>query len=259
MSEMGLTRFLEKAASHRILSAAEEVRLARAWQGRQDESAREKLYLHNIRLVVSIARNFVNRGQDLEDLIQAGCVGLDTATRKFDPEKGYKFSTYASWWIRQAVQRSVAANGRTIRVPSQVSTRRLQIDALLREEPGLTYYELAERLKCTPAQVSRAMRTAEVVTSLDYESGSSTQTLLDTLPDADADDPADLVSEEYPELRAALETLPHETYRQAVRLRYGFGDGVERTVAEVAEEMGVTTSWVTLALRESHAHLRQNL
>jgi len=165
--EEGLTAFLDAAASHRILTAFEEVQLARRWVRENDDDARKTLLLHNIRLVVSIARGFTGRGLPFEDLIQAGTIGLDRATRKFDPERGYKFSTYASWWIRQAVQRAVAADGKTIRVPNQVATRRLQIDAVLRENPDATYADLTAALKCTPAQVIRALRTVEVVTSLD--------------------------------------------------------------------------------------------
>lgn len=253
----GLTRFLESAASHRILSQREEQELARKAQ-RGDEEARKTLLLHNIRLVVAIARTFMNRGLPLEDLIQAGVIGLDRATRKFDPGKGFKLSTYASWWIRQAIQRTVAAHGKTIRVPNQVATRRLQIDAVLRENPSATYSDLAEKLECTTAQVIRAMRTAEVVASLDTEQSDDMQTLFDKIPNTNADDPAELVRETRGDVTAALESLT-PLQRRVVTLRFGFDGEEEMTIQQVAEFLEVPLSVVQTAQRESFTFLRGTL
>lgn len=256
--DAGLTAFLDAAASHRILSAYEEVNLAQRWQEDGDDNARQKLILHNIRLVVSIVRGFTGRGLPLEDLIQAGIIGLDRATRKFDPDRGYKLSTYASWWIRQAVQREVAAHGKTIRVPNQVATRRLQIDAVLRENPDATYIELAERLECTPAQVIRAMRTAEVVASLNSDSSDDEQSLFDKLPDVAADDPAEIVDSPNSALHEGLDALT-PLQRRVIELRFGLNDNDEMSVQEIAEYLELSSTTVQTAQREALAVLREKV
>lgn len=254
----GLSYFLRTAANHRILGQVEEAALARKWKHEGDDNARHQLYVHNIRLVISIARNFINRGLPLEDLIQEGCVGLDRATRKFDPDKGFKFSTYASWWVRQATQRAVAAKGRTIRVPNQVSTRRLQIDSLRRENPDLTDADLAEALGCTVPQVKQAIRAAEVVASLDREFSSETQTLFDTLEDPNADDPAEVAESDPLGVTAALDALSPDA-REIVELRFGIGREHELTPQEVADVLNVPVKTVQETLRQSLSVLRENL
>lgn len=254
----GLAAFLDTAASHRILSHAEEIKYSRAWLKDGDDKARQALILHNIRLVISIARNFTGRGLPLEDLIQSGVIGLDRAVRKFDPEKGFKFSTYASWWIRQSIQRAVAADGKTIRIPNQVATRRLQIDAILREDPSVTYSELAEKLECTPAQVLRAMRTAEVAISLDGASSNDAPSLLDKLPDSSADDPAEIFQNDTSYIYDALDTLP-PFQRRVVELKYGIGTDIENTPNEIAAQLDVQVGIVQTALREALLALKSVL
>ena len=257
-TESGLTLFLEKAATHPILSAYEEVKLAREWLAGND-SARQKLILHNIRLVISVARSYTGRGLPLEDLIQSGVIGLDRAARKFDPNKGFKFSTYASWWIRQAIQRAVAADGKTIRVPNQVATRRLQIDTVLRGNPNATYAEVAEKLECTPAQVIRAMRAAEVVTSLDGGSDSEdTPSMFDKLPDFLAEDPAEILQEGSYLVTDALDELS-PLQRRVMELRFGFGDQDEMSLTEIAEFLEIPITLIRNAQREATAHLREIL
>lgn len=256
--DAGLTRFLKEAASHPILSQEEEQRLARRWKYHQDEAARHKLMLHNVRLVVSVAKGFTNRGLPLADLIQAGMIGLDKATRKFDPDRGFKASTYITWWLRQACQRAVAAEGRTIRVPNQVSTRRLQIDSLLQEDPSLTYDELAVKLECTPAQVARAYKTAEVVASLDHEFVDGAQPLTETLQNDDADDPYELIDETNPEISEALEKLD-DLQRTVVMMKFGFIDEVERTPQEIADYLDMSVASVQALQRDALSKLRESL
>lgn len=257
--DSGLSLFLENAATHRILTAYEEVKLARAWRTGSD-AARQKLILHNIRLVISIARAYTGRGLPLEDLIQSGIIGLDRAARKFDPDRGFKFSTYASWWIRQAIQRAVAADGKTIRVPNQVATRRLQIDSVLRDNPEATYADIAKKLECTPAQVIRAMRAAEVVTSLDgdRESPDDAPSLFDKLPDMLAEDPAENLQESVARVDDALEELT-PLQRRVTELRFGFGNYDEMSLIEIAEFLEIPILLVRAAQREATAKLKEIL
>lgn len=258
VEDEGLSHFLQTAANHRLLSQPEEVKLAQRWKIEQDHEARHELMRHNIRLVISIARNFTGRGLALEDLIQAGSVGLDRASRKFDPDRGFKFSTYASWWIRQAVQRAVAAEGKTIRVPNQVSTRKLQIDSALRENPDITHEEIAVKLECTVHQVQQALKVAEVVASLDREFSEDTQTMMDTLPDPYAQDPADITERNPLNIYGALDELT-DLQRKVVELRYGIGDGPELTLREIAEVLDTPLPAVQAAQREAFAVLRETV
>lgn len=258
-SNEGFTRFLDVAANHRLLTAQEEVTLARKWRNEGDNEARHVLFMHNVRLVVSIARHFLNRGLPFEDLVQAGLVGLDRATRKFDPEKGYKASTYASWWIRQAVQRAVASESKTIRVPNQVSTRRLQVDAYLRDNPEATLEQVALKLQCTVPQVIRAQEIAEVVSSLDQEYKSDDMfSLGDTLPDTYASDPYDVVTNSEHVVGDALEHLTL-LERDVVTLRYGIGNVREHTLQEIAVLLELPLKEIQVVQRDAFAKLRDEL
>jgi RNA polymerase sigma factor (sigma-70 family) len=257
-SNEGLTRFLDLTAGHRILKAHEEVELAKRWQA-GDNSARHELVMHNIRLIVSIARNFTGRGLEFSDLIDAGYIGLDRASRKFDPDRGFKFSTYASWWIRQAIQRAVSAEGKTIRVPNQVSTRRLQIDSYLKENPGAGNEELAEKLECTVPQILRARAVAEVVASLDQEHASDAQfALIDTFADPTAVDPYETVTEDSYFVHDALTKLT-DLEREVVVLRYGIGGAREHTLQEIAVRLEISLKEVQLTQKEAFAKLRDEL
>jgi RNA polymerase sigma factor (sigma-70 family) len=211
--DTGLQHFLNQAANHRLLTAQEERDLARR-AAAGDDSAREKLILSNIRLVVSIARHYRNRGLPYSDVIQEGVLGLDRAARKFDPERGYRFSTYATLWIKQAIQRGLSGASTTIRLPPLVADRRLKARAKLLEDPDLGVDDIAEMLEVTPAHIAGALGAAEVVTSLDrieWTSPDSDRTLLDTLADPFSPDPEDGISA-YPEalVRRAARALPYE-------------------------------------------------
>lgn len=256
-ADEGLTKFLEHAANHRLLTSAEEQKYARRWR-EGDESARHALMLHNVRLVVSIARIYTGRGLTFADLIQSGIIGLDRASRKFDPDRGFKFSTYASWWIRQAIQRTVSSEGKTIRVPNQVTTRRLQSEALLRENPLLTQEELATKLECTLAQLVRAQTIAEVVVSLDYALQDDTQTLQDLVPDTLAVDPYETVQGDMSYVQEALGELT-EFEREVIELRFGFRAGVDHSLQEIATLLNKPLSAVQTAQREALTKLKGSL
>lgn len=254
----GLTQFLETAGNHRLLKSFEEQELSRAWLHDGDDEARQKLMMHNLRLVISIAKNFTNRGIPLSDLIQTGIIGLDRAVRKFDPEKGFKFSTYATWWIRQAIQRSVTTDGKTIRVPNQISVRRMQIESLLQENPDASYEEIAKVLECTPAQVSRAYKTPEVVASLDRDSNSATYTLLETLEDVNAENPFESLDLGSTSLKEALAKLTKQQLA-VISCRYGLVTDDEMSFVEIAHKLDITPESAQEIHRAAFAVLRTNL
>jgi RNA polymerase sigma factor (sigma-70 family) len=240
----GLKDFLNRAAKHRLLTAEEEFSLgARIANG--DNSARHELIEYNIRLVVSIARRYRNRGLSFEELIQEGIIGLNKASEKFDHTKGFKFSTYATWWIRQAIQRSLVAGSSTIRVPGQVSDARAKIRRSQAEDPSLTLEEIAEEHELTLDQARRAVDAAEVVTSLDrQELGGAKRTLLEAVADPNSPDPADgLTLADVEKLHKALEVLsPLEL--EIFRLRFGFDTGEPVGLAQIARQLDIPHSTV---------------
>jgi RNA polymerase sigma factor (sigma-70 family) len=254
----GLQVFLNKAADHRLLSAGEEQDLSRRFLEDGDDRARHELMECNIRLVVSIARRYRNRGLSLADLIQEGIVGLDRASRKFDPGRGFKFSTYATWWVRQAIQRGLQANGQSIRVPGQVTDLRAKLHTAIRKDPDSPLAEIALELGFTELQARRALDAAEVVTSLDrelYRSEDHAATLLDSLPDPNAPDPADLENTTEELYEALAEITPQQ--RQVLELRFGFNDGKTCSLAEIAEQLSLPQSVVRTCQRQGLARLRE--
>lgn len=250
----GLQTFLNVAAAHRLLSAREEQDLARRWHT-GDDRARHELVECNIRLVISIARRFRGKGMPLADLIQEGIIGLDRASRKFDPDRGYKFSTYASWWIRQSIQRGLHSNQELIRVPGAVSSRRADIRTKQRDNPNATLDEVAELLEISPVQAHRAVNVAEVTTSLDREIYDEGGSLLDQLPDPNATDPSEVITLS-DELRFALSELP-DVQRRVIELRFGFEDGQSHGLAEIAERLDIPQSVVRSSQRQALAFMRQ--
>lgn len=210
-------------------------------------AAREHLIMANSRLVISVAKKYVGRGVPLLDMIQEGHVGLMRAVKKFDYRRGHKFSTYATWWIRQAVTRLVADHGRTIRIPVHMGDR---INRMLRSRHKLTQElgrepvreELAARLEVSPHDVDYMLRVAQRPLSLEKPTEQEGDAVIgDFIEDQDAPAPEEVTLQEILEERVQdlLETLPH---REALvlRLRYGLEAGEVHTLKEIGEKMGIT-------------------
>jgi RNA polymerase primary sigma factor len=262
-AEDGFQQFLSRVARHRILSGDEEKMIARRVHrgGVDGQRAREEMASHNMRLVIAVASKYRNRGLPFEDLVQEGALGLERAIDKFDPERGFKFSTYATWWIRQAVQRAVANRGRTIRVPVHLGDRRAKIRAYLSQNPDAGLQEVADALEMDPHHVELALDVAEVTASLDAPVGADgASSWVDLIHDEDSPDPqAELdVALEHQELRRHLAKLPDKE-RRVVELRFGFGDGVVRSLQEVATATGDPLHVVSQQQRSAIRRLRKEM
>jgi RNA polymerase primary sigma factor len=245
-----LRRFLSEISRHRLLTAAEEVELARRIE-RGDFEAKERMVNSNLRLVVSIAKHYQGQHVPLVDLIQEGMLGLIRAVEKFDWRRGLKFSTYATPWVRQSIERGIAYKARTIRVPVHVLQRERKID---RAAPGLaaelgrepTDEELAVAVELPVHHVQEAREAARAVTSLDKTGGESEETTLAELFASDAAEPAEeLDTSEREELvHRAVSELP-EPEREILRLRYGLiGDCRPQSVEQVVRRLGVSRAEV---------------
>src|SRR5438477_8640784 len=209
-----LQLFLNEAAKWPLLTAEEEVELAKQIE-RGDPQAKERMINSNLRLVVSIAKRYQGHELHLLDLIQEGIIGLIRAVEKFDWRRGFKFSTYATWWIRQAVQRGVANKSRTIRIPVHIVEREQKVAraerALVAElERTPTEEEIAKRAELPVAQVREVKHTARAVTSLDKPIGAENEGSFGELVASDSSEPSEEVHVEMTEnaLRKAVDTLP---------------------------------------------------
>jgi RNA polymerase primary sigma factor len=239
--------YLNEISRHRLLTRDEEIDLAQRIEG-GDAEARRHLVEANLRLVVSIARRYQGRGLALLDLVQEGTLGLMRASEKFDWRRGFKFSTYATFWIRQSVQRAVMNTSRTIRLPVQVwdmeaRIRRVEqeVEASSGREP--TEGELAAALEVPVAEVRRIREVPRAVTSLDKPVSSDGEASMGEILPADLPLPEDLVLLHQRDLavRRALNALP-ELHAEVVRLRFGIGDDNQLTLRETASRLGISES-----------------
>lgn len=238
--------YLKEMGKISLLTADQEVEIAtRIASG--DESAREKLAEANLRLVVSIAKRYVGRGMLFLDLIQEGNLGLIKAVEKFDYTKGYKFSTYATWWIRQAITRAIADQARTIRIPvhmvetiNKLSRVKRQLLQDLGRDPQPD--EIAAEMGVSPEKVREIMKIAQDPVSLETPIGEEEDSHLgDFIPDDDVPAPAEAATATLlkEQLMDVLNTLtPRE--EKVLRLRFGIDDGHQRTLEEVGKEFNVT-------------------
>lgn len=251
---MSLSDFFSSAAKLPLLTPQQEKELGKRAQA-GDPVAISKLVEHNIRLAISIAKRWQNRGVPLEDLVQEATLGLDRAARKFDPQRGLRFTTYASWWVSHFLQRAVHNTGATIRVPAHVTVRRLAIEEALEERPNATVEELAALVECKPREVHEALASSRVVSSLDYE-GDEVRSVHERIPDPNATSPdAGLFTDS--RVRDALITLGEPRCR-IIELRFGL-DGPERTRREVAKILDLKESQVQTLQRSGMTALAELL
>ena len=246
MTTDSLQLFLKDIGKVRLLTAQEEVDLAKRIE-RGDLDAKQKMVESNLRLVVSIAKNYRNQGLPFLDLIQEGTLGLVRAAEKFDYRKGFKFSTYATWWIRQAIARALADKARTIRIPVHVVEKLNKIGRAERKlvtelgrEP--TPEEIAEVTGIEPEEVDSIKRSAQAPVSLekpvgDEEESEFGQFIADEKAESPFERAADLLTKEA--LREALENLSYRE-RRVLELRYGLGGEHPRTLDEVGRTFNVT-------------------
>ena len=238
--------YLKEIGKISLLSLEEETELSkRIAEG--DEVAKNRLAESNLRLVVSIAKRYVGRGMLFLDLIQEGNIGLMKAVEKFDADKGYKFSTYATWWIRQAITRAIADQARTIRVPvhmvetiNKLSRCQRQLTLELNREP--TDEELAKKMNMTPEKVREVIKIAQDPVSLETPIGEEDDSHLgDFVPDESNMSPENFTIHEMlkEEIGDVLLTLT-EREEQVLRLRFGLDDGSSKTLEEVGQMFGVT-------------------
>jgi RNA polymerase primary sigma factor len=246
MTTDSLQLFLNEAGRYPLLTAAQEVELAKLIE-RGDAPAKDRMINSNLRLVVSIAKKYQGHGLSLLDLIQEGIIGLIRAVEKFDWRRGYKFSTYATWWIRQAVQRGVANKSRTIRIPVHIVEREQKIARAEREltlklERPPTDEEVAKTAKLSVKHVREVRAAARAVASLDKPLGDEGDTAFGDIVAMDQGDVEEEVvvglSEDL--LRTAVAKLP-EREQLVIRLRYGLnGDQEPKSLEMIGREMGLT-------------------
>lgn len=267
-SDDSVRLYLREIGKIPLLSASEELTLAqKVVEG--DKEAKDKMAEANMRLVVSIAKRYSGRGLDFLDLIQEGNTGLLRAVEKFDPDKGFKFSTYATWWIRQAITRAIADQARTIRIPVHMvetinkllRTQRRMTQELNREP---TVEELAKELEMETEKVEYVMKIKQDIHSLDAGVGrdgddDSESVLGDFIEDEDAASPEEsaagqLLKEQVSDILSALT----EREQKIIKMRFGLDDGKNHTLEEVGQEFSVTRERIRQIEAKALAKLRKH-